>query len=263
MAMYYEESGDKNAPTIVFIHGGGISGWMWKSQVAAFKDYHCIVPDLPEHGRSIHEGPLTIRDSAEEIVGIIKDCTSTGKAHVVGHSIGAKIIVELLDSHPETVDHAVIISALFRPMLMLKLSCSRTMYKMTVNMLKNRKLLAFQTKQFGFTDDDDNQNLMNDFKHLTVDSLDDIYGELFKNLNLPKHLSNAEAPSLVIAGDKEPKAMRESVKDIANALPNGKGILFKGSKHDIPWKAGSDLNITIREWIENKSLTSDVIKPIL
>jgi len=30
--MYYEESGVMDAPTIVFIHGGGISGWMWKKQ---------------------------------------------------------------------------------------------------------------------------------------------------------------------------------------------------------------------------------------
>ena len=263
MTMYYEESRDKNAPAIVFIHGGGISSWMWKKQVAAFKDYHCIVPDLPEHGRSLGEGPLTIKNSAEEIAKIIKNCTRTGKAHVVGHSIGAKIIVELLDSHPDVIDHAVIISALFRPMMILKLSCNRTMYKMTVNMFKSRKLLEFQTKQFGFTDDDDNQNLMNDFKHLTVDSLDDIYSELFKNLDLPKHLSNAKAPSLVIAGEKEPKAMRESVKDIVNALPNAKGILFKGSKHDIPWKADKDLNLTIRQWIENKSLTSNAVKSIL
>ena len=40
MAIYYVESGNKDAPTIVFIHGGGISGWMWAKQVEYFKDYH-------------------------------------------------------------------------------------------------------------------------------------------------------------------------------------------------------------------------------
>ncbi|WP_207659118.1 hypothetical protein [Anaerobacterium chartisolvens] len=47
-------------------------------------------------------------------------------------------------------------------------------------------------------------------------------------------------------GEKEPKAMKESAKDIAKALPNAKGILFKGLRHDIPWKLSDDFNRTIR-----------------
>lgn len=42
MAMYCEESGNKTASTVVFIHGGGISGWMWGKQVDFFKDYSFV-----------------------------------------------------------------------------------------------------------------------------------------------------------------------------------------------------------------------------
>jgi len=259
MSMYYEESGDKRAPAIVFIHGGGISGWMWKRQVKAFQDYHCILPDLPEHGKSIDEKPITIRDCADRVAELIRNQASEQKAHVIGHSIGAKIIVELLSRHPDVADHAVIVSVLFRPIPFLKLSCNRFTYKLTVMMIKSKKLLEYQVKQFGFPDEADRRSLMKDFKLLTVDSLDRIYGELFKHLKMPDDLFKANVPSLVIAGEKEIKAMRESVKDIVKALPHAKGILFKGSRHDIPWKSSDDFNRTIREWINDKNLTSDNI----
>jgi len=261
--MYYEESGTQNAPSIVFIHGGGISGWMWKKQVASFQDYHCIVPDLPEHGKSIAEQPLTISDSADRIAELIRSLSTYSKAHVVGHSIGAKIIVEMLSRHPDVVDHAVIVSALFRPIPLLKLFLNRTTYKWTVSMLKSKRLLAYQVKQFGFPDEDDRQNLMKDFQLLTVDILDRVYGELYKHLKLPDHLMQASAPSLVMAGTKEPKAMRESVKDIVKALPSAKGFVFDGCGHNIPWKARDVFNLTVREWISDKPLTSQALQPMV
>lgn len=262
MSMYYTETGNTDAPAIVFIHGGGISGWMWERQVAAFRDYHCIVPDLPEHGKSIDEKPLTIEDSAERIAELIKHLTKNQKAHVVGHSIGAKIIVELLSRYPDVIDHAVVVSALFRPIPFLRLMCNTNMYKLSINMMKNTRLLNYQVKQFGFHDETENQNLKNDFKLLTADSLGRIYGELFTHLKLPEHLSGANAPSLIIAGAKEPKAMRQSANDIAKALPHAKAILFQECRHDIPWKASDDFNRTIREWINNENLTAKKILPL-
>ncbi len=64
MALYVNESGPASAPTVVFLHGGGGAGWMWQPQLEAFADYHCLVPDLPEHGRSAEVKPFTIAGSA-------------------------------------------------------------------------------------------------------------------------------------------------------------------------------------------------------
>jgi pimeloyl-ACP methyl ester carboxylesterase len=55
--LYFESSGPDNAagprPAIVFLHGGGIAGWMWREQVKSFKaEYHCLVPDLPGLGKN-------------------------------------------------------------------------------------------------------------------------------------------------------------------------------------------------------------------
>jgi len=262
MALHVEITGDQSTQAIVFLHGGGISGWMWNRQVAAFADYCCFVPDLPEHGKSINEQPMTLADSADRIADLIRGQAAGRKAHIIGHSIGAKIIVELLSRHPDAVDHAVIVSALFRPIPFLRIFCNRIAYKSTILMLKSKRLLAYQVKQFGFKAKEDQQRLMDDFRMLTVDHLDHVYGELYKHLKLPEHLKSTAIPALIIAGEKEPKAMRESVPLLARALPNAKGILFRSCKHDIPWRAADTFNRTVREWLNDKPLTDDGILSI-
>src|SRR5215831_3293037 len=111
--MSVRECGPGNAPTICFLHGGGVSGWMWRPQVEALQDaYHCLIPDLPEHGLSAALQPFTIVDAARRISELIRERGHGGRAHVIGLSEGAQITVQLLGLSPELVDHAIISSAL-------------------------------------------------------------------------------------------------------------------------------------------------------
>jgi pimeloyl-ACP methyl ester carboxylesterase len=65
--LYYTESGPSDAPAIVFLPGGGVSGWSWLPQVRRLTGYRCIVPDLPGHGRSPANGPIRISTTAEKV----------------------------------------------------------------------------------------------------------------------------------------------------------------------------------------------------
>lgn len=58
--LHYTDSGPSDAPVIVFLPGGGMSGWSWLPQVKRLPDYRCIVPDLPGHGQSPTNGPISI-----------------------------------------------------------------------------------------------------------------------------------------------------------------------------------------------------------
>lgn len=93
MSLYVQEFGPTGAPTVVFLHGGGVAGWMWQPQIEQLNDFHCLVPDLPEQGQSVDEKPFTIQDSAERIAELIQLRAHNGKSHVVGLSQGAQIIV--------------------------------------------------------------------------------------------------------------------------------------------------------------------------
>lgn len=106
MNLYVKETGKTNLETIVFIHADGMAGWIWDEQLKAFEDYHCLVPDLPEHGRSCDVRPFTVECAANMIIDIIRNKTHNGKAHLVGMSLGAQVIVKILSTAPEVVDHA-------------------------------------------------------------------------------------------------------------------------------------------------------------
>ncbi len=45
--LYVKEFGHGQGPSIVFLHGGGLSGRMWQPQIERLPNFHCVVPDLP------------------------------------------------------------------------------------------------------------------------------------------------------------------------------------------------------------------------
>ena len=51
--IFYREAGDKNAPTIVLLHGYPTSSHMFRNLIQDLSsDYHLIAPDYPGFGRS-------------------------------------------------------------------------------------------------------------------------------------------------------------------------------------------------------------------
>src|SRR5256885_2113300 len=105
MSLYIREAGPVNAPSIVFLHGLGISSVMWQPQIERLShEYHCLAPDLPEHGRSTDIGLLTMENTSRLIVDMIHTHTPHGRAHVVGLSMGGAMAVRLLRDTPEVID---------------------------------------------------------------------------------------------------------------------------------------------------------------
>lgn len=259
MTIYFDEKGNKNASTIVFIHGGGVSGWMWGKQLNYFKDYHCLVPDLPEHGENVDGGYISIKESAKQIAELIEKHGNGGRANVVGHSLGAKITAELLSIRPELVTHAVIASALFRSIPLLKLFHRRYIYKLTTYMLKPRRIASWSVKQFKFPDKTYDDSCIREFQGLTADSLYRIYDELYRNLSIPDGLDKIDVPTLVVAGEKEPNAMRKSAADMVKIIPNAEGILMKKGLHTYPWVMHESFNKIVEAWINDKGIDDEAI----
>lgn len=92
--LYVHEAGPPNAPAIVFLHGLGASGSMWQPQFEHLRNYHCLAPDLPEHGKSANIGPFTLADSSERVAALIRERTRNGRASIVGLSMGGAVAVK-------------------------------------------------------------------------------------------------------------------------------------------------------------------------
>lgn len=257
MEMYVQEFGLKQSGSIVFIHGGGLSGWMWERQIENFRDFHCLVPDLPGQGKSKDINPFSIKDSALKIAALIKNRADSGKAHVVGHSIGAQIVVQLLSSSPEVLESAVVSSALVRRIPGIS-GLIKPIVKISIPLTRVEWFARLQARAFGipekyFTD------YFADTKSITAGTLEQILVEN-TNYGLSKELRLCSVPTLILAGQKEIKIMRNSAKDLATALPNSKGYLVQGVGHSFIFKDPQLFNKILRAWLTNKELPTDRLR---
>ncbi|HSJ45795.1 MAG TPA: alpha/beta hydrolase [Euzebyales bacterium] len=102
------ESGTPGSPAIVFLHGVGTSGAMWAPHIAGLASHHCLAPDLPGFGRS-NRLPWTSRtDVADQIAALIEARIPSGRAHVVGLSLGGAVAHTLLARRADLLDRVVI-----------------------------------------------------------------------------------------------------------------------------------------------------------
>jgi pimeloyl-ACP methyl ester carboxylesterase len=85
---------------IVLIHGVGMNQSVWAPQVADLrKDFRLIVYDMIGHGASRYD-PSTrdIGDYGNQLVELL-NTLGLSKAHIVGHSMGALVAIEMAVAH--------------------------------------------------------------------------------------------------------------------------------------------------------------------
>lgn len=266
MTLYFQEYGPTHAPTIVFLHGGGGAGWMWQPQIERLSDYHCLVPDLPEQGRSVNEKPFTIQGSAERIAELIQTRAHGGKAHVVGLSEGAQIGVALLKFAPECVDHAIISSALLRPIPgagLLTPGLIALSFRWSVTPFKNNEWwVRLNMKSAAGVPDSYYPQFSQTFRELTESGFTNVMIEN-QRFRLPQGLDHVKAPTLIVVGKHEYAAMRQSALDLAAAIPGAQAYevvhtrkMSLAEEHNWNLTAPELFTQMVRAWITNQPLPS-------
>ena len=268
--LYTQSTGNPTGSTILFLHGGGGGGWMWQPQIDALKnEYHLLAPDLPEHGRSAEIKPFTIADSAAHVAELIRMRAHGGKAHVVGLSEGAQVAVALLAAAPELVDHAVISSALVREMFGMSwfgAGVWAAMYR-SIEPLNKYAWWARLNMRSNGVPERFLPEMLETYKTLTADAFAHVIVENQK-FRLPAGLEKVTAPTLVVGGRKEYKAMHQSIRDVSAAIQGAKGYLVYHTKkmsladeHNWSMTAPELFTRMVRAWIEGQPLPEE-LKPL-
>jgi pimeloyl-ACP methyl ester carboxylesterase len=264
-SLAFQSFGSNNAPTIVFLHGGGVGGWMWRPVIKHLPEYHCLAPDQPEHGGSRAIAPFSIELAAEKVAELIRDQAREGKAHLVGLSEGAQIAVQLLATAPERVEKSLVSSALLRPITGMGWAGSPSllawMYRLSIPpFLNNDWWIRLNMKYSAGIPDEHYSDFKKSFRETTESEFVNlmIANQKFR---LPAGLEKANVPTLALAGKKEYSAMKQSVRDLVSAMPAAKGgfaNLGKNSsmakEHNWALTAPELFAQTLRAWLEDKQL---------
>ena len=177
-------------------------------------------------------------------------------------------MVALLSRHPEMVDHAMISSAILRPLpgsSMYTPGLIKLMHRWFMEPLKNNDWwIRLNMHYAAGIPDEFYEEFKRSFQSTTEDGLTNM---MLANLRfrLPPGLEKVKSPVLVVTGSKEYKQMKESARDLLKVLPNARGVAVDlGNKatlaqeHNWALSAPELFTQTIAAFIEDRELPSEL-----
>lgn len=107
MELNYKTFG--SGPALVILHGLFGSLDNWQSLARQFAEHFSVfIVDLPNHGKSPHsEAPFNYETMAASLEGFL-DSQGLHRAHLLGHSMGGKVVMHLALHQGERVDKLVV-----------------------------------------------------------------------------------------------------------------------------------------------------------
>ncbi|HEX5828109.1 MAG TPA: alpha/beta fold hydrolase, partial [Candidatus Limnocylindrales bacterium] len=102
-ARHWTALGPRDATTIVFLHGTRLTRAQWAPQLRRLSGrYRCVAVDLPGHGTRADE-PFTAEGAADAVAQAIDAEAASGRALLVGLSLGGYAAIEAADAYPAKV----------------------------------------------------------------------------------------------------------------------------------------------------------------
>lgn len=250
MALYVEESGTQGAPSIVFLHGIGASGWMWWKQTAALADYHCLNVDLPGHGKSHAVTWVSLAETAEQVASIIRERGRNGKAHIVGLSLGGYVALVLMERYAGLVERAIVSGVTAAPMPNRRWLTAQVW--MIGTMRKSRRILEMQARTLQVPPEKQAE-FMENLRAMSMETYRAIMEEAVE-YRASDGLTRVETPTLVVAGSRETEIIVNAVGVFARMMPQGAGRLAPGVRHGWNVEAPGLFNAMVRAWITGAAL---------
>ena len=112
MQLHVRDSGRKDAPTLILLHGFGSSLHTWEPWARALaSDYRVIRLDMPGAGLSGADPNVDYSDARSmQLLAALMDHFGIAKASLIGNSMGGKIAWKFAAAFPDRVETLVLIS---------------------------------------------------------------------------------------------------------------------------------------------------------
>lgn len=268
-SLFFEEYGSEQSKSILFLHGGGASGWSWRPIAEKLSDkYHCVIPDLPQHGKSQHIEPFNISFAVESLMEVVDSLGTTDHWTMVGLSEGAQIGVEILAKFPEKFKFSILSGALIFPLPGTKWLTRNLLgwsydwfvkpfqksdWYIRLNMSASVGIPNLYFQQF-----------KNDFQLLSKSAWINLM-EANLTYRMPVDLRKAKTNTLFLSGDKEYQVMKESTIHLAETARHATAGFVKipgrvslAQSHNWPLNAPDLAADIIHNWINQNYLPSVV-----
>jgi pimeloyl-ACP methyl ester carboxylesterase len=251
MPLHVDELGPADAPSLLLAHGGGVGNWMWRPAAAELsREFHLLLPELPEHGRSRAEAPFTMLEAARRLAELIHERAHGGRAHLAGLSLGGQVIVALLGLAPQLADRVLVSGVLLRPppfagLLAQSMRWYAPLKDQAWSIRANQRGLGVP-EAFA-------AEFAADTRATSAEALARI---MTANLSfrLPPGITRLATPTLVCVGEREPRMMRASARELVGGLLGATGRLVLGAGHNWPLAEPARFARVLRAWLRDEPL---------
>lgn len=251
--LYFRENDSKGADAIVFIHGGGISGRMWHADLQALPEYHCLAPDLPGHGQSTDIRPFALENSVAGLAEMIRTNVPSGRAAIVGISVGAIVGIALCNRHPDLVEKAFL-SGTSPKMSRIATSMANIVSYAFLSLVPLKYRVNFATKSASLTDGQKDE-FREDLKNITPELAFQI-NEILAQQPDPHPGS---PPTVVFVGEKEIGPSQRRAREVASALGNKEVYVVPGLNHGWLFENPELFRRAVRRWMSRADLKEDFV----
>jgi pimeloyl-ACP methyl ester carboxylesterase len=216
---------------------------MWQPQFQRLPDYYCLAPDLPEHGNSAKIGPFSLKDTSRRVADLIRQSTPTGRAHVVGLSMGGAVAVRMLLDVPEVIDHVIVTGAATR------LDPVVASFTTMMGFLSRDQLAQLIFLQ---------SNIPQHYHHLVREGVRSVKPAAFRHfsqevtqIELPHAV---HVPMLIPVGQQETFVVQQAAREMSTTIQGAKGVMVPGMGHIWNLEAPDLFTQTVRSWVTDAPL---------
>lgn len=238
------QSGTLGQPCIVFLHGVGSDATVWRNQMQAFPEFHCLAFDMPGYrGSPFLEAPL-----APEIARRVLESLPQGSApiHVVGLSLGAIVAAHMAAQAPSKVASLVLASGFKQypdgVQVAHRAQAAARLGMTALAVSRVAKLLAPTTPH------GDREKVVTTMANIPVDSYCQM-AQVVWTADLTGVTPSIRAPTLVLNGDLDEITTPERGAELAIAIRQATFHVIAGASHLLNLDAPKLFNAHVRNHI--------------
>jgi len=250
---YYLFNKKKSIP-LVFIHGVGLDHQMWDYQTNYFNEYSTLTYDLLGHGKTpFNKDKLSLRDFSDQLLEIL-DYLKIEKINLIGFSLGSLIALDFSSHFQKKVEKLILIGTTYK-----RSDQERSLVLDRYNQAKLNMPISKQALKRWFSDKylEDNPKTYDLFMNI-LDKKPDDHKNFLKAYELfANHYDDLEAikkidrKTLVMTGTNDMGSTPAMSKELVKDLINSTYIEIKNGKHLCSIECADDVNMNIKNFINN------------
>lgn len=251
--LYYETAG--KGPAVVLIHGGNLDRRMWDDQFQLFaKQFQVIRYDVRTYGLS--DMPTKPYSDVEDLASLLRGL-DVKKAHLVGLSLGGRIIIDFALEHPEMVESLVAVgpglsgfqwspNEKWDNEVMQAVQASRV-DRVTDLWLQSDYMIPAM----------ENAALAPRLRELALDNYRNWLGNptLARRVDPPaiKRLGQIKAPTLLIVGSRDVPDIQRIVKLLKRGITQARQVTIQGAGHIVNMEKPAEFNRVVLGFLKEQS----------